>query len=556
MTEQKHIINRHVLELKVPEHGRAQHIQNLTSEIVRKKLLPALDKLFSGISGKNEIIRIDKLEIDLGFISENELENEFVNRIINEIEPKIIKHMISVSKTANVNLFRGKNVADISEHTPDTKSKNFLEQFIYFLKTGHLPWWQSTAGADLTVYIFKEALNVENKVFNNEVIPLLRKPEIRQRLFYQLNHSQHHAFLKKLNEKLLESYTGLFQVLYSFFNSGVDKKILTEGFYSVSFLYFSMELELSSNELKTGFFRQILDFVLAGIPSNEKETFLLKILNSEQIKQQKSQPKETILVLSAVIQSVAELPSYSEILKGAVQNLSVKNEPALFDAVDKFFAKTKYKIASKTDKNTGQTALPGEKKSLFSEQKNVDEITEKPFSPFQLNKIIGEDQIVVFNAGLILVHPFLRYFFEGLNLLDNELKFRSMADAFKAVHLLQFITNEQELTEEIELPLNKILCGLDIYEPVPKNVYLTEEEKEECVFLIKTVLERWDALKTTNPAALRETYLQREGILKRSGQSWTLVIERNTFDIMLEKLPWTLSLIKLPWCEQILNVEW
>ena len=73
---------------------------------------------------------------------------------------------------------------------------------------------------------------------------------------------------------------------------------------------------------------------------------------------------------------------------------------------------------------------------------------------------------------------------------------------------------------------------------------------------MKTVLERWEALRTGNTAALRETYLCREGILKRAGQSWNLLIERNTFDIMLEKLPWSVSLVKLPWCEEILYVEW
>jgi len=75
-------------------------------------------------------------------------------------------------------------------------------------------------------------------------------------------------------------------------------------------------------------------------------------------------------------------------------------------------------------------------------------------------------------------------------------------------------------------------------------------------YLIKTVLERWKALKTTNPSALRDTFIQREGILKQAGQSWNLTIERNTFDVMLERLPWSISFVKLPWCEQILYVEW
>jgi len=121
---------------------------------------------------------------------------------------------------------------------------------------------------------------------------------------------------------------------------------------------------------------------------------------------------------------------------------------------------------------------------------------------------------------------------------------------------LQFIVTGNETAPETDLPLNKILCGIDITEPVPISVPFSEEEKEECLNLIKIVLGRWEVLRTANPAALRETYLQREGILKQTGQSWNLAIERNTFDIMLEKLPWSISFVKLPWCEQMLYVEW
>jgi len=488
--------------------------------------------------------------------------------------------MITESKTRNYNFVKGKNVGVKNEFTVTSKSKNFLDQFIYFLQTGHLPWWHSSSGAELTGYIFKEALNVEKSVFNREVIPLLRKPKIRQRLVFQLNHSQLYAFLKKLNEKLLEIYSFQFQVLYSFFDSAADKKILTESFYEIAILYFSMELELSTDELKIGFIQHVLDTALSKLPANEKEAILIKFLNSEQLKQQKPFRKETLLVLTAVIQTATELPSHSNLLVESVKNLPVKNEPGIINLVKQFSGKVQKVVAEKAGFNKEISIIPGEKvnpeieksdkkdsdvqlsvkSSSENEQSGERYGNDKSVSIFQsqsqFQPFSDDEQIVVFNAGLVLIHPFLRYFFEGLNLLDKELNFKSQPDAFKAVHLLQFIATGQELTEEIDLPLNKILCGLDITDPVSKNIHLSEEEKEESVFLIKTVLERWEALKTTNPAALRETFLQREGILKKSGQSWTLVVERNTFDIMLERLPWSLNLIKLPWCEQILNVEW
>jgi hypothetical protein len=143
-----------------------------------------------------------------------------------------------------------------------------------------------------------------------------------------------------------------------------------------------------------------------------------------------------------------------------------------------------------------------------------------------------------------------------LHLLDEELQFKSREDAFKAVHLLQYIATGREVAPEYEMVLHKILCGLQVWEPVPKDFPLLDEEKEECVHLIKMVLERWEALKTSRPEALRDTYIRRDGILKQGGQGWNLMIERHTFDIMLEKLPWAISIIKFPWSSKILYVEW
>ena len=89
MDERKHIINKQVLELTVPEKNRAVLIQNKASEIVRQKLQVALDTAFSRISGPDKILRIDKLEVDLGTISEEELEKTLVDKTIEQVEKKI-----------------------------------------------------------------------------------------------------------------------------------------------------------------------------------------------------------------------------------------------------------------------------------------------------------------------------------------------------------------------------------------------------------------------------------------------------------------------------------
>lgn len=189
-------------------------------------------------------------------------------------------------------------------------------------------------------------------------------------------------------------------------------------------------------------------------------------------------------------------------------------------------------------------------------QRSADSEFADLISPFPPRVSDDAEPIMVSNAGLVIFHPFLQFLFEGLELLESDSGFKSLEQALKAVHLLQYIATGEDSAPEDNLSLNKVLCGLDISEPVPREGRLTKEEKEECNHLVQTVLQRWEALKTSNVDALRGTYLLREGLLKPSGPGWSLNIERTPFDVMLEKLPWGISIIKFPWSTKLLYVEW
>ena len=104
--------------------------------------------------------------------------------------------------------------------------------------------------------------------------------------------------------------------------------------------------------------------------------------------------------------------------------------------------------------------------------------------------------------------------------------------------------------------LNKLLCGIDIEEPLPNHIDLGEVEIEEVGNLLGSVVTHWTALKATSQEGLRKTFLMKDGILSQEAQGWRLKIERSSVDILVDRLPWSISMIKLPWCKEILNVEW
>jgi hypothetical protein len=574
MNGQKHIINRQFMELTIPERGRAQPIQNKTSEIVKYKLQPALDDLFSKLSAADEIIRIDKLVIDLGNISENEIDKVLVERSLKEISAKITQIKATGLTNSGLKQVDGNSANANQKFSSTTKSKDFLEQFIYFLRFGRFPWWhingKSSVNQDATLLekssakpnvsaldeILKETLKYDIRSLKSSIIPMLSTPAVRKRLVFQFSYLQLESLLKRLDDKLFESYHSLFLVLQPSIKQVQNRKDITESFYKIALKYFSVEQQLKNDESKIDFIKEILKVLLAKFSVKENENLLIGILQNLKKQHTKVSAENFKLIVVALVQTVFELRSQNEILQKIVQNILSKSELKITSLVEQHI-----KISKREFEKRGETLKTESVKNAGNNDADTINVVklenkEKLISPFPPKPADDAEGIVVSNAGLVLIHPFLRYFFEGLGLLDKELQFKSQQEIYKAIHLLQYIVTENESTEENELPLNKILCGLDIAEPVPNVFPLSVEEKKECINLIKTVLERWNSLKTTNPAALRNTFLQREGILKKSGESWNITIERNSFDVMLEKLPWSISFIKLPWLLQILYVEW
>jgi hypothetical protein len=165
-----------------------------------------------------------------------------------------------------------------------------------------------------------------------------------------------------------------------------------------------------------------------------------------------------------------------------------------------------------------------------------------------------ETEIPVGNSGLVIAAAYLGMLFKNLSLINEE-GFLSHYHRCKAVHLLQYMVVGHDDYQEFELPLNKVLCGLEATDPVFK-VTISKPEKKEATDLIGSLINHWPVLKNTSIDGLRTSFLQRPGILKRREHAWRLRVERRSFDLLLEKLPWTISLFKLPWMSKPLDVQW
>lgn len=167
-----------------------------------------------------------------------------------------------------------------------------------------------------------------------------------------------------------------------------------------------------------------------------------------------------------------------------------------------------------------------------------------------------EDQsnYYVNNAGLVLVHPFLKQLFENCNLLNKD---KTIRDAELAIHLLHYIATGQEQEYEQKMIIEKFLCNIPISYPLDRNIILTPEMKNEAQEMLQAVLQNWRAMQKSSIASLQNEFLQRPGkLMLTDEENPRIIVDRKTLDLLLESLPWNLNIIKLPWIEKIIYVDW
>ena len=165
------------------------------------------------------------------------------------------------------------------------------------------------------------------------------------------------------------------------------------------------------------------------------------------------------------------------------------------------------------------------------------------------------EKFFIKTGGIVLLAPYFKSFFTELGLLNGN-EWINKAAAYRAVHLLKFLSTGLQNQPEYSLVLEKICCSLSPAEPMPMEVPLTEKEMHEAGLLLTAVIAHWSALKNTSVNGLRESFLKREAILTRSDDGWLLQVERKTLDILLDSIPWGYNHVRLPWNDCIIMVEW
>ena len=460
------------------------------SRLYNDEVIDIIDKVCSKYIPADQTINIDQLELNIGIIASNNLEQQFPKLIEREIERQIFNLVKNQSLSLKLN----------NNDSIEDKIHTDQQAFIYFIKSGHLPWWYGESLAKLKTESLKN--NKWFRPIKAEIKNAILSKNSRKRFIYFYNYDELKLVCTSLIKQLEIQFQTVDQVIIWL------EEVQHSNFTEWATIANQMLTEFTQ---RTDFFLSFLEIILQGDDNEQKSTYR-RLIQSQ-------------------IKTTNQLYSIKDLFLEIVQKQKIEEVFSLKS--QKQF--NKFKL------------LTTKSKSPIIKQVN-------PKTKYQRSTKIGES-LLVDNAGIILVWPYLQTFFTGLGLMKSK-SFINKNAAAKAVHLLHYLAFGELEGDESQWILNKLLCGLYTDEFIQPEISLLKSEKEEADHLLSSVIRNWSALKNTKPSGLRVSFLQRPGILLKEENGWLLKIERKGIDILLDKLTWPISVIKLPWTEYMIQVQW
>jgi len=591
MNAQRHVIKRQLVELTIHGSAEARQLQDELSRIYRQRIIPLIDQYCSELSGPDRLYRIEKLDLNLDQLDPHRLEDDFV-----------AKTTIALRRELAAQINKQEQIAIQSGSSSRIQSQ--LELFAYFIRTGNLPWWADASNRGLLAENLNHLLDEAPEALGLLLQELADDHHQRQRMISHYSDEQLTALcgllvpefksalqrdfhdllngLRSIKDISANSPTRLRQQLWNHF---LMVSILGGQQYATLDAFYQAVLKRTAIQLGRTFTALVADLRQAQqggrITVNSHLVEMIARLEKAGAIPESSTPvnesfTEHLVKLQAAGGSLSEVwtvlrelfPRYPSalhtkllaVLKAMPENSSEKKiAQTIMQVIQTELGQTTDQDIS-TIEPSGMIqilrtaaddftalheaqAIVSSARQLPADKKNVD-----------LNFSQADEQPIS-NSGLVILWPFLSQFLARLELVENR-QFKDEAARHRAVGLLQYLATGDATFEEYFLPLNKVLCGLDMNEVFDFGLPLTDIEMEECENLLGAVIAQASILRDMSVPGFRGTFLLRPGMLSSRDGAWLLRVEHETYDIVLERFPWNWEWVKLPWMEAPLRVEW
>lgn len=521
----KHIIKKQVLDLHMDRRMDPFAIQQQVSDHFYQDLVPVMGKLFDKLVAEDTVVRLDKLELNLGAISINKINNGAWVQLVQQILEEELKRAIQRADKTDGALVQPLHLSS-------------FEQWCYFMEHGFLPWNAGKPSPEWHSQVLESLARHYNSAATLRKL-LGDHPKARERVVQQ--HDP--AFLSHLIELLtarkqtnLESVIRELATVLHFVTK--DTKGTTLTISAIRNIVWQLVLDLAASQTLEATTEQLIIRLL------REELTLSPLQISRAIKKwQTTEPLHFLPDLFKQLSPAKGRHTTGKKKRGTKGNEGIQpsggaNEE---DGTTPFSSKGGSSSKPITAKALANLIKAGGNKT-HSLQPNTDAAL--------------AEGVFISNAGVVLLHVFLQHCFKAAGWVQQG-KFIDTTAQQKAIYLIHFLATGETEAAEYELVMPKLLCGWPMEQPVETGLTLSAEELEEADQLLQSAIRQWTSLKNTSPDGLRVNFLQREGLLKCKDDKWYLqVAALSAIDLLLDTLPWTLSMIKLPWMASLLRVEW
>lgn len=508
-----HIIKKQSVAIEFRDRQEGMGLQNSIADLVKERIIPQLDELFSEIAGEGKYLSLDELLIDAGTLNSAHWEEELVTNTIRQVKEKL-----RTGSAYNIN-------PEITVHDViQAGTMSTWEAFIHFLELGYMPWY----AANIPLAEMEQSILIHVKQSSDSITALRQKLYAEKNMLLRFMLQFSASFTGALIDSIAvdqQSTKAAAQFIYSLDRIAAD----TQHRLVLLFRLFYAGITGQINELQSTALKEAME--VNATPSIYR---LIK----------KALVPVRVLVPARLLVQLAE-----EALRSDKEKITATID-SLFETV----------IPVIPAKKNSRSEVPAETvaKSMQAKPANIAS-PQKESSTAQNNELLNEEKdqgIFISNAGLVLLHPFLTGLFSALKLTDEHNQWLQPAFHARAVLVTQYLVTCLEEADEHVLVLNKLLCGYPADATLEKSLTLTDEEKSEIASLLQTVIQYWEALKNTSIEGLRNTFLLRDGKLTGNENGWLLQIEQKAWDVLLDTLPWGTSMIKTPWMTELLRVQW
>jgi len=524
-----HLIKKQEFNIYIKRGINELSIQESISRINQNRLIPVMEGVLNHYGFNGSYIRLNKLELDLGILPLQNLEDvfkiEFEETLINKLK-QTITELPSSQKTIDNVLTIGQKVRSIS------LSQRNRDILIFFLTTGYLPWWIRSGEHDLNS-LFLKVLEADAKPLI-EAIAGSWDDRLRERLFNQFNAEVHFFLAEKINGIVFGTNNSI--RLLSAYPLPLVVRSIIESY---------MELPVNSASNKSFcyvFVDKLLGYQSATVRFNMEH--VLYFLEIQSVKKS---------IIDKVTKSILSSDKKDDLHR---KEILVHNKGRLHEGVS---------VIREVDENQSIDKLiycSKGKKNLGRDLRKPNNITELVPDDDKTNeKVLNKkeiditDGIAVSNAGLVLLCPLLKQLFDQQQML-NENKFISKAIQERAVLLTQYLVKGMNDFPEYELVLNKLICGWPLEGSLKNSLALKKRDRAMCDTFLKDTITQWKGIGKVSVPGFRQSFLQREGMITQNESGMQLCVEKKSYDILLKNIPWSYHIIMLKWMNKPLFVTW